>query len=98
VVWWREAEGIWHLQPSADCEATDADAEALLAALAGFRGGIRAPLLIDRRHSYSPSFGALRALWPRAAAFISAMAYCVPTRQARAASMTVIQSFLRTAR
>lgn len=92
ILWWREKEGIWHLKISAGHEVTAEDAEVLLAALAGFRDG-KAPMLVDRSNSYSPSLGAMR-MWPRIATFVSALAYYVPTKAARVASMAMIEDVL----
>jgi len=95
VLWWREEERIWHLQPSAGHEATAAEAEEFVATAERFLGGARAPLLLDRSHSYSPSFAALQTIAAPAPRFISAIAYYAPTAEARAASRTVMETFVK---
>jgi hypothetical protein len=94
VAWWRD-ERILHLQVRTDHEPTEQEAAEFLTAAERFLGGAKVPLLIDRRYSYSPSFGALQLMTREAAELFSAIAYYAPTVQARGASRVVVETFLK---
>ena len=94
VLWWRD-ECLWQLSVSAGHEVDVDEMLEFAEAARRYRGEAKAPLLVDRTHSYSPSFAALQYIGANAPQFFSAIAYYAPTGPAVAASAIVKDTFLR---
>lgn len=94
VLWWRDG-CLWQLTISAGHEIDVDEMLQFAEAARQYRGGAKAPLLVDRTHSYSPSFAALQYIAANAPQFFSAVAYYAPTGPAASASAVVRDTFLR---
>jgi len=94
ILWWRD-EGILHVRLAHGHETTAEELRDMAVAGGRFLNARRAPLLVDRTHSYSLSFAALRATVPTLSRSLTAIAYYAPGRAARHASELVAETFLK---
>src|SRR5262249_2305712 len=94
VLYWRD-DCFWHFINAPGYEFQPTDTEQIVASGLPLMPAGKAPLLIDRRHSYSPSLGAVKLLARIAPSFFTAIAYYAPTEESRIASRLVRDLFLR---
>lgn len=93
ILYWEQGF-FWRFINSEGYELQPRDTQEFMAHALPLIEGRKAPLLLDRRHSYSPSFEALSFLRAIAPTCFTAIGYYAPTPEARAASELVRRFFL----